>query len=219
MKRQILAVVAGIAGFAPMGAFAHHPMSGLPMETFTHGLLSGVGHPILGFDHLFFVILVGIAALYTGRRYFAPAAYILAMLLGCLMMSTGVGLPAKEIVIGLSLLAVGMIVLSGRSMSGGVAICIFSLFGLFHGSAYGDTLAGQEAAVGWHVLIGYLTGLGVIQYVISLAAGAIMLTTFRAVSSAAIEARLAGAVVAGIGLFLTMENIEGIVFDLMGWAT
>ena len=49
MKRQVLAVVAGVAGFAPMGAFAHHPMSGLPMETFTHGLLSGIGHPILGF--------------------------------------------------------------------------------------------------------------------------------------------------------------------------
>ena len=69
------------------------------------------------------------------------------------------------------------------------------------------------------MLIGYLTGLGVIQYVISLAAGAIMLTTFRAVSSAAIEARLAGALVAGIGLFLTMENIEGLLFSLMGWTS
>ena len=35
----------------------------------------------------------------------------------------------------------------------------------------------------------------------------------------AIEARLAGAVVTGVGLFLTMENMEGLLFDLMGWAS
>ena len=50
------------------------------MVTFGDGLLSGIGHPILGFDHLFFVALVGVAALYTGRRFAAPAAYIGAML-------------------------------------------------------------------------------------------------------------------------------------------
>jgi len=42
-------------------AMAHHPLNGMPMETFAHGLLSGVGHPLLGFDHLFFVIAMGAA--------------------------------------------------------------------------------------------------------------------------------------------------------------
>ena len=86
-------------------ALAHHPLGGMPMETFAHGVLSGIGHPLLGFDHLFFVLMVGVAALYTGHRFTAPAGYIVAMLAGCLMMSMGVAMPAKEIVIGLSLLA------------------------------------------------------------------------------------------------------------------
>lgn len=49
-------------------AFAHHPLNGAPMTTFADGLLSGVGHPVLGFDHLFFVIAVGVAAVLAGAR-------------------------------------------------------------------------------------------------------------------------------------------------------
>ena len=219
MKRQFFGALAMISVFTPFSAFAHHPLGGRAMETFADGLLSGIGHPILGFDHLFFVALVGVAALYTGRQYSSPAAYIAAMVIGCLMMSTGIGLPAKEVVIGFSLLMLGSVVLSGRAMRLVPALFIFAAFGLFHGSAFGDTLAGREAEVGSHVLIGYLIGLGVIQYVISIAAGWMMATIFRAADAKAVEARLAGAVVAGIGLFLTMENIEGLLFDLMGWAS
>ena len=41
----------------------------------------------------------------------------------------------------------------------------------------------------------------------------------KATEAAAIQARLAGAVVAGVGLFLSMENAEGIVFEVMGWSS
>jgi urease accessory protein len=37
-------------------AFAHPPLAGMPLQTFAHGIPSGVGHPLLGFDHLFFVM-------------------------------------------------------------------------------------------------------------------------------------------------------------------
>ncbi len=188
------------------------------METFTHGLLSGIGHPLLGFDHLFFVIAVGIAALYTGYARLAPAAYIAAMLAGCLLMSFGVGLPMKEAVIGLSLLVVGAAVLSGRALGLMPAIALFCIFGLFHGSAFGDAIAAQEAGAGTAVLVGYLIGLGVLQYGIALAAGFAAKTFLKATEAEAVHARIAGAVVAGVGVFLTLENVEGIVFDAMGWA-
>ena len=219
MKRQFFAALTVISAFTPFNAFAHHPLAGQAMDTFAHGFLSGFGHPILGFDHLFFVALVGVAALFTGRQYSSPAAYIAAMVIGCLMMSAGVGLPAKEFAIGFSLLMLGSVVLSGRAVKLAPALFIFAAFGLFHGSAFGDTLAGQESAVGTHVLIGYLIGLGVIQYAISIAAGKMMATIFRATDAKAVEARLAGALVAGIGLFLTMDNIEGLLFSLMGWTS
>jgi len=217
MKKYLIAAGAFFSLTTP--ALAHHPLGGMPMETFAHGLLSGIGHPVLGFDHLFFVVVVGIAALYTGRKLMAPAAYIVAMLAGCLMMSLGVGLPAKEIVIGLSLLALGAVVLSGRALSLIPALAIFAAFGLFHGSAFGDSLAGQEAGIGGAVLVGYLIGLGVVQYAIAVAAGWVVATVLKATEAKAVEARIAGAVVAGVGLFLTMENVEGIVFEVMGWAS
>ena len=80
-------------------------------------------------------------------------------------------------------------------------------------------IAAQEADVGGGVLIGYLLGLGVVQYAISAASGWIAWNVWKAIEAAAIQARLAGAVVAGVGLFLSMENAEGIVFEVMGWSS
>lgn len=210
-----LSFAAGALALVSGPALAHHPLAGAPMETFSHGLLSGIGHPLLGFDHLFFVLIVGVAALFTGQRFLAPAGYIAAMLIGCLMMSLGVGLPAKEIVIGFSLLALGAVVLSGRALGVVPAMMVFAAFGLFHGSAFGDTIAQQEAAMGAEVLIGYLIGLGVLQYGLAVGAGWAAKSLFKIADSNAIEARLAGAVVAGVGMFLTLENIEGIALGAL----
>lgn len=219
MKKHLYSAAAVIGLSMPSVAFAHHPLGGAPMQSFAGGLLSGIGHPILGFDHLFFVALVGIAAIFTGKRFAAPAAYIAAMLVGCLAMSKGVGLPAKEIVIGLSLLVLGGIVLSGTALRLVPALAVFAAFGLFHGSAFGDAMASQEAAAGTQVLVGYLIGLGVVQYAIALAGGWFVASVLKVANAASTEARLAGAVVAGAGLLLTLENAEGIVFGLLGWGT
>lgn len=216
MKKYLIGLSAVALSASP--ALAHHPLGGMPMETFAHGVLSGIGHPLLGFDHLFFVIAVGIAALYTGRAKLAPAAYIAAMVGGVLLMASGTGLPLKEAVIALSLLVVGGIVLSGRALGFVPAMVLFAGFGLFHGSAFGDTIASQEAAMGAPVLIGYLLGLGIVQYAIALGAGWVAKTLWQATEATAIQARLAGAVVAGVGLYLSMENLEGAVLGALGWA-
>jgi len=214
MKKTLPGALALLSIATP--ALAHHPLAGQPMETFSHGLLSGIGHPLLGFDHLFFVVAVGVAALYTGFARSAPAAYILAMLAGCLMMAGGIGLPAKEAVIGFSLLAVGYLVLSGRALSMPVALSVFAVFGLFHGSAFGDSIATQESSIGGSVMIGYLLGLGAIQYLIALGSGWTVKNLFNATEATAINARLTGALVAGMGVFLTLENVEGVIFAALG---
>ncbi len=215
MRKYLIASAALLASATP--ALAHHPLGGMPMETFAHGVLSGIGHPILGFDHLFFVALVGIASLYTGSRHTTAGAFIVAMLAGTLAMSVGSGLPATEIVVGLSLLVLGGIVLSGRALSAIPAALVFAGFGLFHGSAFGATIAAQEAGAGLSVLIGYLIGLGVIQYAIALVAGWVARAVWKATDASAVQVRLAGAVVAGVGAFLSLENAEGLFFAAMGW--
>ena len=135
MRNLLIAALA--LGATP--ALAHHPLGGLPMETFAHGLLSGAGHPVLGFDHLFFVALMGVAALFTARRLATPLAYIGAMLVGTLAISSGVVLPGIEFVVALSLLALGAIVLSGRALGMSATLVVFAGFGLFHGAAFGGS--------------------------------------------------------------------------------
>ena len=195
---------------------AHHPLAGQAMTTFWHGLLSGIGHPLLGFDHLFFVALVGVAAIYTRQTYIAPAGYIVAMLAGCLLMTAGFALPAIEWMIALSLLVLGFIVMSGRALSLPQAMALFAVAGLFHGSAFGESIAGAEVSATIAVLFGYLIGLGVLQYGVSLLCGKLMQTIWQASESNAIQARLVGALVAGVGVFLTLENIEGAAFSALG---
>lgn len=203
-----------LLGLWTTSAYAHHPLGGMPMETFVQGLLSGIGHPILGFDHLFFIALVGIVSLFSGQRYVLPAIYIAAMLLGCLMMSQDIGLPVKELVIASSLLILGLLALSGVKIDAPWIGVLFVVFGLFHGSAFGDTIAGQEAGAGIQVLIGYLLGLSMIQFFISVGLASLMQKLWNNIQVSSLQPRLAGAMVAGVGLFLTLEYLETTLLDL-----
>ncbi len=213
MKKLLTATLA----LSATPALAHHPLNGLPMETFTHGVLSGVGHPVLGFDHLFFVIAMGIAAVFTARRFVTPVAYIAAMLGGCALMAGGIALPMIEVAIVASLLVLGGVVLSGRALGLAPALILFAAFGLFHGAAFGESLAGQEGGVGGAVFAGYLLGLGALQYALAIAAGWFTSHVLKATDASAINARLVGAMVAGVGAFLALEIIEGpLVAALLG---
>ncbi|SLN44495.1 HupE/UreJ family protein [Roseisalinus antarcticus] len=207
MKRFSLAAAATTLAATP--ALAHHPLGGLPMETFAHGAMSGVGHPVLGFDHLFFVAAMGIAALFTQARFTAPLAYVAAMVLGCVAAYAGLALPAVEVVIVLSLLTVGGVILSGRALTLGPALALFAGFGLFHGAAFAGALAGQEGGVGGAVLAGYLLFLGLTQYALAIGAQFAARGLLGATAAGSVNARLAGAAVAGVGVFLALEMLEG----------
>ena len=208
--------LAAVAALVAGPALAHHPLNGAPMETFAHGLLSGVGHPVLGFDHLFFIVAVGVAAVYTGRALLAPLAFIAAMLGGTVLSSAGVELAVTEQAIALSLLALGGVVMAGRALSLPVAAVLFAGLGVFHGLAYGGALAGIEGGAPTGVFAGYLIGLAVTQYLIAIAAGWAVARLWNAATADAVPARLTGALVAGVGLFLCLEVAEGLAFDALG---
>ena len=55
-KTFIRLAFGGIMMFPSGVAIAHHPMGGNTPSTLWEGLLSGVGHPIIGFDHLAFIV-------------------------------------------------------------------------------------------------------------------------------------------------------------------
>lgn len=109
----------------------------------------------------------------------------------------------------LSLLVLGSMLLSGHRFSLSTILVAFAGFGLFHGAAFGEYLAAQEATYGIQVLAGYLLGLGATQFAIAVAAGLVCTMLSNASQASAIQPRLAGAMVAGVGLYLTLEHFEG----------
>ncbi|PKO63289.1 MAG: urease accessory protein UreJ, partial [Betaproteobacteria bacterium HGW-Betaproteobacteria-17] len=48
------AATTGLLLVASTSALAHHPMGGMTPQTLSQGLLSGLGHPVIGLDHLAF---------------------------------------------------------------------------------------------------------------------------------------------------------------------
>lgn len=214
MIRISAAAAALIALATP--ALAHHPLAGAPMTTFTHGLLSGVGHPILGFDHLFFIVAVGIASVFTGRALLAPLAFVVAMLAGVMLVVNGVVLPMVEPVIAASLLILGALIARGQALSLRTAAALFAVLGVFHGWAFGETLAGNEGGAAMAIAAGYLIGLAATQWAIAVAAGFAISKLWNAATADAVAARVAGGVVAGVGAFLVLEVAEGAAFAALG---
>ncbi len=160
--RTIFAAIAGIVA-APF-AHAHHPMGGQTPETFTQGLLSGFGHPVIGVDHFAFLIVIALLSFtLVGRaRYLVPIAFVGATVAGTLYHLGAADLPMTETVIALSVLLGGLTVLLKGSASALALALLFGAAGIFHGYAYGESIIGAEASP----MLSYLFGFSVIQYAI-----------------------------------------------------
>ena len=210
MARKSLPLIAIIAATLGAPAWAHHPLAGKPMTDFHDGLLSGIGHPVLGFDHLFFIIAVGLLSSQLRLPVRGICTYLAAMAAGSGASTLGFSSLLTEPVIAISLIAAGGIVASGKSQNRQTVLAIFTVFGLFHGFAFGDAITAQESASA-SVLGGYLLGLSGIQFAVAL--GAATLARFAAPT----KNRFVGSMVAGAGLFIGLEMIEGpIVAALIG---
>lgn len=201
--RIIIALAALVSSFST-SAFAHHPMGGETPETLAQGLLSGIGHPIIGVDHLAFVIAVGIAAALAGSRFISPLAFIAATIAGTAIHLMAIGLPAVELGIAISLVVLGAVVFSGRTFSTAALASVFAFAGLFHGFAYGEAIFGAEATP----LVAYLTGFGLTQYAIAVVAGTVVVNVWgKGLNwSSNLPARVAGGMVAGAGALLVSEH-------------
>jgi len=175
-------------------ALAHHAMGGEMPSTFGQGLLSGLAHPVIGLDHLAFLIAVGVAVGVGGLSLALPVAFVVASALGVVIHLFEFNLPGVELLVAASVVLIGALVASGKTLPLAAWGALFGLAGIFHGYAYGESIVGAEATPLW----AYLLGLVVIQSALSV--GVSLITRRAGEGVSAIAPRLAGAVVVGVGL-------------------
>lgn len=158
--------IAALLALAPVPALAHHPMGGAVPATLWEGLASGVGHPVIGLDHLAFLLAAGVlaASLPAARGVAAVLAFVAGGFLGSLAHIAGIGFGPVEILVAASVAAVGVALLA--RLSGAWVAVGFGIAGLFHGHAFAEAIIGAEQGP----LVAYLAGLAVTQAAIGLGA-------------------------------------------------
>ena len=192
-------VPAALVLFASGPASAHHPMGGKTPTTFAEGMLSGLGHPVIGIDHLAFLIAVGVVVAVCGLSFMLPVAFIVAMAIGVAAHVNGISIPASELVVALTVLAAGLLLVREHRPSTAVWAALFAVAGFFHGYAFGEAISGAERAP----LGAYLVGLVIIQSALIL--GTAWLT--RRIQLSSVTPRLIGAAVGGVGIAVVMAQI------------
>ncbi len=158
-----LAAIATLMLAAP--AMAHHASGGKAPQTAIEGLLTGVAHPVIGLDHLAFVIAIGLLAAILKRGIAVPITFLLAALAGTGLHFAALNLPTPELVISASVLLFGLLAVTHRQLSTPAVVVLTALAGLFHGYAYGEAIIGAEPMP----IVAYLVGFTLIQGAIAYA--------------------------------------------------
>jgi urease accessory protein len=178
-------------------AWGHHPKGGETPSTLWQGFLSGLGHPILGIDHLAFIIAIGLlSALIRLRSPACPLILVAATVLGATLQWTGVNLPYVEAMVTTSVVVAGVMIY--RTPKQLKIIGIAGIFAaIYHGMAYGEAIIGAETAP----LAAYLLGFCLIQIAIAgvaFMAGRWLL--FKEPSLPRLVRGLSAGMISGIGL-------------------
>jgi urease accessory protein len=187
-------------------AFAHHAMDGKLPTNFFEGFMSGLAHPIIGLDHLAFIIAIGLLSARQEKGLLIPAAFVLAAMVGTEIHVFGWDLPGSEIVISASVIAFGALLILSKKQNWLVLAGLGAIAGLFHGYAYGESIVGAEMTP----LVAYLAGFSLIQYGISAIAlliGNVLSQKFAPQFSTAL--RFIGFAICSIGIVFLSRTILG----------
>lgn len=206
LKTRFLLAAGGLLAATP--ALAHHPLGGTTPASFVEGLLSGLGHPIVGVDHLAALVAVGLIAARFGRAFTLPAAWLAAMVAGVAIHLAAIDLPLGESLVALSVVALGVVAAIRPNLPLAAAAGLFAVAGLIHGHALAEMIIGAEPTP----LAAYLAGLVVVQGAIMAAIALAAQRLWAGVTTAApAQLRMAGAAVAAIGLVVLTVGLPDLI--------
>ncbi len=167
----------------------------LPAVAGANGLVSGLLHPVLGFDHLVAMVSVGLLSVQLGHKHIwsLPAAFVIFLAVGGILGLVGIGLPQVEGIIALSVLFLGLAIATGAKVGSFIAYPMVAIFAIFHGHAHGQEVPSLNDPTTY--VIGFLTASAIPHLL-----GVFMGFIFKSVRIRS----LIGAGCAGIGLHMVL---------------
>jgi len=203
MTTRLLGLLLGGAlGLAAGPALAHHAMGGGTPGTAMAGLLSGLAHPVIGPDHLAFVVGIGILSAFARRGWVLPAIFLAFGAVGTAIHLGSFGMPSAEILVAITVLLMAGAVWFRRQAPFALLGALCGLGGLAHGYALAESIAGAEPSP----LAFYLAGLAVVQFAISLLVREAVL---RATSRKPVMAERSEAAAAAAMLLVGLVQLSG----------
>ncbi|MBL8630053.1 MAG: HupE/UreJ family protein [Rhodospirillaceae bacterium] len=141
--KSVAAVAATLLAFSASSAFAHTGAGS------TAGFMAGLSHPLLGADHFLAMLAVGLWAGAIGGRatWLVPGSFIVAMILGGVLGAQGMALPAVELGITFSVIALGALLAFNPSLPLAVSMAIAAVFAIFHGHAHGTEMPADISGI------------------------------------------------------------------------
>ena len=167
--RKVLATLTVVLLTQPQEAMAHHMIGGAAPRSVLGGFFSGLAHPVIGPDHLAFILAVGIIAAAFAKGGIFPVVFLSTSMAGCVLRLTGVTVAGGEVAAAVTVVAAGVFLAVDRKVRRSRLVVGLALAGAFHGYAYGESIVGAEPTP----IFGYLLGLAMIQYAVAMGAFAV----------------------------------------------
>ena len=170
-------------------------------EGVADGLVSGLLHPVLGFDHLVAMVAVGLWGAQLGRPavWLLPITFPLIMACGALVGVAGIPLPLVEYGIAVSALVLGVMVALRLRPPLWLAAVLVGAFGVFHGHAHGAEIPGAVNPLSYGV--GFVVSTGCLHLL------GILIGVLVRWPSGERVVRACGAAVATVGVFTLAVNL------------
>lgn len=162
-------------------------------EGIAGGFISGLTHPIFGWDHVVAMVAVGLWGAFLGKPaiWILPIVFPLVMAVGAAMGVAGIPVPQVETGIALSGVVLGLLVALAVKAPLWVASVIVGIFAIFHGHAHGTEL--PDAANPAAYAVGFVISTGLLHM------AGIAFGYLTAVPMGTYAVRAAGVVIAAVG--------------------
>jgi urease accessory protein len=125
------------------------------------GFVSGLMHPVLGWDHVVAMVAVGLWGAFLGSPaiWILPVVFPMVMAFGGAIGVMGIPIPAVETGIALSAIVLGAMVALAIRPPIWIAAIIVGSFAIFHGHAHGTELPSAANPIAYSIGFVLATGL------------------------------------------------------------